>query len=56
MHAGKIVWMTLKQLARQAWAPLDEEPEPPDHKPHFILRDGVPDLCCERHRLYPNDR
>jgi hypothetical protein len=47
-----IVWKTVKALARRRFAALGE-PEPPDHKARWVLRDGVPDLCCELHRLYP---
>jgi hypothetical protein len=49
---SKITWKTVKSIAKQAFAPVGE-PEPPDHKPRWVLRDGVPDLCCDQHRLYP---
>jgi hypothetical protein len=50
MTAGRIIWKTTKALARQRWAPIDAEtPEPPDHQPRFVLRDGVPALCCDQH-------
>jgi hypothetical protein len=40
-------------VARAAgrFAPVGEgwSDPPPDHKVHFVLRDGVSDLCCEWH-------
>jgi hypothetical protein len=34
--------------------PVDAQ-EPPDHAAYFVLRDGVPTLCCEQHRFYPRE-
>jgi hypothetical protein len=51
-----ITWKRLKEFARQRFAPIgDEEDTPPDHAPVWVLRNGVPDLCCDRHRVYPRD-
>jgi hypothetical protein len=49
---SNIVWKTLKSLATRRFAALGE-PEPPDHKAQWVLRGGVPDLCCDLHRLHP---
>jgi hypothetical protein len=46
---SKITWRTVKSLVKQAFAPVGE-PAPPDHPPRWVLRDGVPDLCCDQHR------
>lgn len=46
-------WQRLAQKDRK-WAPVDNRPVP-DHKAHFVSRGGVPDLCCELHRLFPRD-
>jgi hypothetical protein len=48
---AKITWKTVKSLVRQAFAPIGE-PEPPDHKARWVLKNGAPDWCCEQHRLY----
>jgi hypothetical protein len=46
---------------RQGWsrrtirrlAPVGEAE--PDHKAHGVLRNGVPDFCCDKHPFYPQD-
>jgi hypothetical protein len=38
----------------QRFVPVGE-PDPPDHKAHFVLRSGVPDLCCDKHPFYRRD-
>ena len=37
---------------QSTFAPVDW-PEDPDHQPRWVMVNGVPDLCCDRHRLYP---
>jgi hypothetical protein len=54
MKSSQIIWKTVNFLVRQVWAPVDAQ-EPPDHAAYFVLRDGVPTLCCEQHRFYPRE-
>jgi hypothetical protein len=48
-----IIWKTVKHLMQSTFAPVDW-PEDPDHQPRWVMVNGVPDLCCDRHRLYPH--
>jgi hypothetical protein len=54
MKANGIVWKTIKSLTQQVWAPVDAQ-DPPDYRPYFVMRDGVPDPCCDKHPFYPRD-
>jgi hypothetical protein len=53
MTSGQITWKTVKALLRQRWSPVDA-PERPDHEPHWVMRGGVAELCCDQH-FYPRD-
>ena len=55
MNSGKITWKTVKSLVLAVRQPVDQ-PKLPDHEPRFVLRDGVPDLCCpDGHPFYRLD-
>lgn len=53
---AKITWKTVKTLAKHVFAPLGDVPTVPDHPPKWVLRDGVPDLCCDKHGWHPSSR
>jgi hypothetical protein len=47
-----ITWKTIRALVRHTFAPIDNEPEAPDHKPRWVMRDGAPALCCDQHPVF----
>jgi hypothetical protein len=52
MKPGKILWVSMKRAVGRM-LPVDEPKPPPDHQPSYVMRDGVPDLCCDQHPFYP---
>jgi hypothetical protein len=51
MEAGKILWQTANQLLGRRFRPVEESEPSPEHQAYWVLRNGVPDLCCEQHRF-----